>query len=172
MFQEEAMNFRLLGHDKSAGWGGGSRVDVRKGHAYVGAVGGSHYNGPEGFTVHDVTDPRHPFKVAEINAPPGVHMHKLRIVGDDFLCVNSERLHLIDRGPRSRCCCSEQFCATPALCRPNNGNRSAMWKSSCSQEERLKRNGGTNVLNYALFQSVTLYLSVSCAEFSRSDREI
>lgn len=92
MFQEESNNFRLLGHDRSAGWGGGSRVDVKKGHAYVGAVGGSHYNGPEGFTVHDVSDPRKPRKVAEVNAPPGVHMHKLRVVGDHFLYVNSERL--------------------------------------------------------------------------------
>ena len=54
---EEAKNFRLLGHDASAAWGGGSLVQVHKGHAYVGAVGGSSYNGPEGFTVHDVRDP-------------------------------------------------------------------------------------------------------------------
>ena len=53
----EAKNFRLLGHDASAAWGGGSLVQVHKGHAYVGAVGGSSYNGPEGFTVHDVRDP-------------------------------------------------------------------------------------------------------------------
>ena len=92
MYPEESRNFRLLGHDKSAGWGGGSRVDVTRGHAYVGAVGGSHYNGPEGFTVHDVSDPRKPRRVAEIKAPPGVHMHKLRIVADKFLYVNSERL--------------------------------------------------------------------------------
>jgi hypothetical protein len=89
---EEAKNFRLLGHDPSAAWGGGSLVEVRKGHAYVGAVGGSSYHGPEGFTVHDVSDPRRPRKVAEVKAPPGVHMHKLRLVGDDLLYVNSERL--------------------------------------------------------------------------------
>ena len=90
MQQEEAKNFRLLGHDKSAAWGGGSLVEVRRGHAYVGAVGGSSYDGKEGFTVHDVRDPRNPRKVAEFVAPPGIHMHKLRIVGDDFLYVNSE----------------------------------------------------------------------------------
>jgi hypothetical protein len=89
---EEARNFRLLGHDPTAAWGGGSLVEVRKGHAYVGAVGGSSYHGPEGFTVHDVSDPRRPRKVAEVKAPPGVHMHKLRLVGDDLLYVNSERL--------------------------------------------------------------------------------
>jgi hypothetical protein len=92
MSKEEAKNFRLLGHDPSAAWGGGSLVEVRKGHAYVGAVGGSSYNGPEGFTVHDVRDPRNPRKVAEFRAPPGIHMHKLRIVGDDILYVNSEAI--------------------------------------------------------------------------------
>jgi hypothetical protein len=92
MSQEEAKNFRLLGHDPSAAWGGGSLVEVRKGHAYVGAVGGSSYNGAEGFTVHDVRDPRNPRKVAEFLAPPGIHMHKLRIVGDDILYVNSEAI--------------------------------------------------------------------------------
>ena len=92
MQQEEAKNFRLLGHDKSAAWGGGSIVEVRKGHAYVGAVGRSSYNGSEGFTVHDVRDPCNPRKVAEFLAPPGIHMHKLRIVGDDILYVNSEAI--------------------------------------------------------------------------------
>ena len=89
---EEAKNFRLLGHDASAAWGGGSLVQVHKGHAYVGAVGGSSYTGPEGFTVHDVRDPTKPKKVGEFRAPPGVHCHTLRIVGDDLLYVNSERL--------------------------------------------------------------------------------
>ena len=50
-YPEEAKTFRLLGHDPTAAWGGGSLVQVHKGHAYVGAVGGSSYNGPEGFTV-------------------------------------------------------------------------------------------------------------------------
>ena len=98
---EEAKNFRLLGHDRSAAWGGGSLVEVRRGHAYVGAVGGSSYNGREGFTVHDVSDPRNPRKVAEFLAPPGIHMHKLRIVGDDILYVNSEALPG-DRGKGAR----------------------------------------------------------------------
>jgi hypothetical protein len=91
-YPEEAKNFRLLGHDRDAAWGGGSLVQVKRGYAYVGAVGGASFNGPEGFTVHDVSDPRKPRKVAEFRAPPGVHMHKLRIVGQDILYVNSERL--------------------------------------------------------------------------------
>jgi hypothetical protein len=86
----EAKNFRLLGHDQSAAWGGGSLVEVSKGYAYVGAVGGSSFNGQEGFTVHDVRDPRKPRKVAEFLAPPGIHMHKLRILEGDILYVNSE----------------------------------------------------------------------------------
>src|ERR1700675_4718589 len=69
-----------------------SRLLVHKAHAYVGAVGGSSYNGPEGFTVHDVRAPTAPKKVGEFRAPPGIHCHKLRIVGDDLLYVNSERL--------------------------------------------------------------------------------
>ena len=68
---EEAKNFKLIGHDASAAWGGGSLVQVHKGHTYVGAVGGSSYNGPEGFTVHDVRDPTKPHKVGEFRAPPG-----------------------------------------------------------------------------------------------------
>src|ERR1700733_7238918 len=88
----EAKGFKLIGHDASAAWGGGSLVQVHKGHAYVGAVGGSSFNGPEGFTVHDVRDPSKPHKVGEFRAPPGIHCHKLRIVGDDLLYVNSERL--------------------------------------------------------------------------------
>jgi len=92
MFPEEAHHFRLLGHDRSAAWGGGSLVEIRRGHAYVGAVGGSSFDGAEGFTVHDVTDPRQPRKVFEYKAPPGVHMHKLRYVHEDLLYVNSERL--------------------------------------------------------------------------------
>lgn len=89
---EEAKNFRLLGHDPSAAWGGGSLVEVKDGYAYVGAVGGSSYGGQEGFTIHDVSDPTKPRRVGEINAPPGVHMHKVRVVGDDILYVNAERL--------------------------------------------------------------------------------
>ncbi len=92
MSLEEAWNFRLLGHDPSAAWGGGSLVEVHKGHAFVGAVGGSSFNSAEGFTAHDVSDPRNPRKVFEFLAPPGVHMHKLRVVDGEILYVNSERL--------------------------------------------------------------------------------
>src|SRR6188768_479547 len=78
---EEAKNFKLLGHDSSAAWGGGSIVEINKGFAYVGAVGSASFNGPEGFTVHDVRDPRNPKKVAEgrafAQAPRGRWRHSL-----------------------------------------------------------------------------------------------
>lgn len=89
MAAEEARNFKLLGHEPSAAWGGGSLVEVRRGYAYVGGVG---LNDNEGFTAHDVRDPRNPRKVFEYRAPAGIHMHKLRIVEDGILYVNSERI--------------------------------------------------------------------------------
>ena len=89
---EEAENFRLLGHDPSAAWGGGSLVQIVDGIAYVGAVGGSGFSGQEGFTIHDVSDPTKPRKIGEVNAPPGVHMHKVRAVENEFLYVNAEKL--------------------------------------------------------------------------------
>jgi hypothetical protein len=91
-YPEEAKGFRLLGHDPSAAWGCGSLVEIHKGYAYVGSVGGSSGHAPEGFTVHDVRDPTNPTRVAEFRAPPGIHCHKVRIVGEDLLYVNSERL--------------------------------------------------------------------------------
>ena len=116
-FPEEAKNFRRIGHDPSAAWGGGSLVQVHKGHAYVGAVGGSSFNGPEGFTVHDVRDPSKPKKVGEFRAPPGVHCHKLRIVGDDLLYVNSERL-AGDKGKNARAGFFIFDVSTPATPKP------------------------------------------------------
>lgn len=93
MITEETWNFRLIGHDSSAAFGGGSLVEIRHGHAYIGAIGNSAaFHGVEGFTVHDVRDPRAPKKVFEFRAPPGIHMHKLRAVDGDFLYVNAERL--------------------------------------------------------------------------------
>ena len=98
---EESKGFRLVGHDPSAAWGCGSLVQVHKGYAYVGSVGTSSGHAPEGFTAHDVRDPKNPKKVFEFRAPPGVHCHKLRVVGDHILWVNSERL-AGDRGRNAR----------------------------------------------------------------------
>src|SRR3982074_1784112 len=76
-YPEEIKGFRVLGHDPSAAWGCGSLVQGHKGYAYVGSVGTS--RGP----------------------PPRVHCHKLRVVGDHILWVNSERLSG-DRGRNAR----------------------------------------------------------------------
>jgi len=100
-YPEEIKGFRVLGHDPSAAWGCGSLVQVHKGYAYVGSVGTSSGHAPEGFTAHDVRDPTNPKKVFEFRAPPGVHCHKLRVVGDHILWVNSERL-AGDRGRNAR----------------------------------------------------------------------
>ena len=94
----EASNFKLIGHDPDAAWGGGSLVEVKNGYAYVGAVGTASYDGPEGWTVHDVSNPQKPRRIAEVFAPPGTHNHKVRIVGDDLLYVNHERLKTPERG--------------------------------------------------------------------------
>ena len=68
--REEAKNFRLLGHDPSAAFGGGSLVEVKKGFAYVAAVGSADYGGPEGFTAHDVRDPRNPRRCSSSGLRP------------------------------------------------------------------------------------------------------
>ena len=51
---EEAKNFKLLGHDASAAWGGGSIVEINKGFAYVGAVGSASSLG-----IASTTSPTH-----------------------------------------------------------------------------------------------------------------
>ena len=96
---EEAKGFKLLGHDRSAAWGGGSIVRGAQRLRLCGR--GRRARGPEGFTAHDVRDPRNPKKVYEFRAPPGVHCHKVRVVGDHHLYVNSERL-AGDKGRNAR----------------------------------------------------------------------
>ena len=58
-----------------------------KGGAYVGSVGTSSGRPPEGFTVHDVRDPRKYRKVAEVKSPSSVHSHKLRVVDPEKINV-------------------------------------------------------------------------------------
>jgi hypothetical protein len=92
---EEAKNFKLLGHDPSAAWGGGSIVEIHKGFAYVGAVGSASFNGPEGFTVHDVRDPRKPKKVA-IDDAELVRVHAGRRLHLGDLARLSRIAHVMD----------------------------------------------------------------------------
>ena len=60
---------------------------------------------------------RQPKKVGEFRAPPGIHCHKLRIVGDDLLYVNSERL-AGDKGKNARAGFFIFDVSTPAAPKP------------------------------------------------------
>jgi hypothetical protein len=64
---------------------GGGQVVVNGNFAYIG-----HMEAPHGTSVVDVADPRNPKVVAEIEIPPGLHSHKVRVAGDIML-VNRER---------------------------------------------------------------------------------
>jgi hypothetical protein len=64
---------------------GGGQVVVDGSFAYIG-----HMAAPHGTSVVDVSDPRRPQIVAEIDIPPGLHSHKVR-VADGVMLVNRER---------------------------------------------------------------------------------
>lgn len=66
---------------------GGGQVEVNGDYAYIG-----HMTPPHGTSIIDVSDPRKPRLVSKIDLP-GVdtHTHKVRIVGDSYMIVNSER---------------------------------------------------------------------------------
>jgi len=59
---------------------GGGQVVVQKNVAYVGNM-----RNPAGTLVIDVSDPRHPRQIGEINMPSGTHSHKVRVAGDIML---------------------------------------------------------------------------------------
>src|ERR1700730_18190476 len=82
----EALNMRLVGHTDLNGHGDCIHAGVKDGCAFVADVGGDR-RGP---SVVDVSDPRNPRVVAELETPPGTHSHKVQVVGD-VLLVNYER---------------------------------------------------------------------------------
>jgi hypothetical protein len=84
--QADALNMRLVGQTDLNGHGDCMHVNVQDGFAYVGHMGESRV----GTSVVDVSDPRHPRVVAELETPPGTHSHKVQVVGD-VLLVNYER---------------------------------------------------------------------------------
>jgi hypothetical protein len=84
--QADALNMRLVGQTDLNGHGDGMHVNVQDGFAYVGHMGESRV----GTSVVDVSDPRQPRVVAELETPPGTHSHKVQVVGD-VLLVNYER---------------------------------------------------------------------------------
>ena len=64
---------------------GGGQVVVEGRFAYVG-----HMAPPYGTTILDVGDPSQPRVLAQLQVPPDVHSHKVRVAGD-FMFVNYER---------------------------------------------------------------------------------
>jgi hypothetical protein len=63
---------------------GGGQVVVDGNYAYIG-----HITGPEGTTIVDVSDPKHPKKVWECSVPQGIHSHKVR-AANGVMLVNYE----------------------------------------------------------------------------------
>lgn len=78
----EALNTRLVGHLDCAG-GGQVWVDGRT--LYIG-----HMRHPDGTSVVDVSDPRAPRVLAQIEIPKGWHSHKVR-AANGLMIVNHER---------------------------------------------------------------------------------
>ncbi len=67
---------------------GGGQVTVVGDYAYI-----AHMDPPHGTSIVDVSDPRHPKVVSTISLESGKsHSHKARVVQDDIMIVNSERL--------------------------------------------------------------------------------
>ncbi len=77
---------RLVGQTNLNDHGDCMHVNVQDGFAYVGHMGQSRV----GTSVVDVSDPRNPRVVAQLETPPGTHSHKVQVVGD-VLLVNYER---------------------------------------------------------------------------------
>jgi hypothetical protein len=86
LVQAEALNMRLVGQTGLNGHGDCMHVNVKDGYAFVGHMGESRV----GTSVVDVSDPRRPRVVAQLETPPGTHSHKVQVV-DDVLLVNYER---------------------------------------------------------------------------------
>jgi hypothetical protein len=82
----DALNMRQVGQTDLNGHGDCMHINVKDGYAYVGHMGESRV----GTSVVDVSDPRRPRTVAQLETPVGTHSHKVQVVGD-VLLVNYER---------------------------------------------------------------------------------
>ncbi len=90
-----AHNVRRLAHLDIPG---GGQIEVKGNFAYIG-----HIAPPHGTSIVDVSDPRSPRPVSKIDLPGmDSHSHKVRVVGDDLMMVNSERhrRHFFRKGKR------------------------------------------------------------------------
>jgi hypothetical protein len=66
--------------------GGAGQVTIKGNHAYLGYM-----YGPEGTSILDISDPRAPKVLSTVMLDaPGSHSHKVRVVQDDIMIVNSE----------------------------------------------------------------------------------
>ena len=77
-----ASNTRLVSHIDCPG---GGQVSWDKNILYV-----SHMRPPDGTSIYDVADPRHPKLLAKLEVPMGWHSHKVR-VADGLMVVNYEK---------------------------------------------------------------------------------
>jgi hypothetical protein len=82
----ESNGMRLVGQTNLNGHGDCMHVNLRDHYAFVAHMGESRV----GTSVVDVSDPRMPRVVTQLETPPGTHSHKVQIVGD-ILLVNYER---------------------------------------------------------------------------------
>jgi len=77
---------------------GGGQIVVNKNYAYIG-----HIEPPYGTSIIDISNPKSPNLISQIKLPDlQSHSHKVRVVGDDFMIVNSERhnRHFFRKGYR------------------------------------------------------------------------
>jgi hypothetical protein len=82
----DALNLRLVGQSDLNGHGDCMHVNLKDHFAFVAHMGESRV----GTSVVDVSNPREPRVVAQLETPVGTHSHKVQVVGD-ILLVNYER---------------------------------------------------------------------------------
>jgi hypothetical protein len=90
-----SLGLRLLGQHDLAGRGDGMQV-MRSGDALYVAHNGT---SGAGTSILDVSAPGRPVLVAQWDAPPNTHTHKVQ-VADGLLLVNHEGFPLRPPGPR------------------------------------------------------------------------
>ncbi len=81
----EARNLRLIGHSDLNGHGDGMQLMLKDHYLFVG-----HVLGKVGTTILDVSNPREPRVVRQLQIPPHTHTHKVQIAGD-ILIINYEK---------------------------------------------------------------------------------
>lgn len=94
--EAESRNMRLVGQTDLNGHGDCMHVNLKGHYAFVGHMGESRV----GTSIVDVSDPRKPRLVTQLETPPGTHSHKVQVV-DDILLVNYERSALYEPEAKS-----------------------------------------------------------------------